>query len=351
MKDGTLSGKDLVSIIVFLLHLRTACYACNIIDGAAMWLFRNYLAGALEAVIKAQVGRPTENTNSKEGCITSFSAIVNYLLRWFATDYYIAKINADIQNTKQNIVTVSDYSQNLWKETLKGGSVYSKKILKGLFIESMHRSIFLTLHQWRSEYKNASTKDFVLNGRSFTDLQGKILRSEKPGDRQQWRPTDSVQKQPKPIIARPPGDEYRMPISNQCLASSFIPVSNNHKCVQRHGDADYQSLRCSRVRRARLGPRYVNDLYGDLQNISQRKSSDWKMPINQEQNVLYWDLKQVHEVFAKPARLLERRGSWNCQLSLVSQEYLAESQPLSVGKSKWDQSPGASNNNNDDRNH
>lgn len=52
MKDLTFSGKCQVSIIAFLQDNRTACDACNMQEGPAMWLFNPYLAGPIESVVK-----------------------------------------------------------------------------------------------------------------------------------------------------------------------------------------------------------------------------------------------------------------------------------------------------------
>lgn len=63
---------------------------------AVMWLLKQYLSGPVEAVSKARVGLPSETSKSKKGCLTSFSAIVNYVLKLFATEGNIAPVDEDI---------------------------------------------------------------------------------------------------------------------------------------------------------------------------------------------------------------------------------------------------------------
>lgn len=84
----------------------------------------------------------TETAKSKEGRLTSFYAIVNYLLKQFATEDNIATVEADIWDFRQGSLTATGYAQQLWKKTLTCGSIYNEKILKGLFVEGVHRSIY-----------------------------------------------------------------------------------------------------------------------------------------------------------------------------------------------------------------
>lgn len=42
-------------MIAFLQDFEAACDACNIHDGAKMWLFKNYVTGSVDAIIKARV--------------------------------------------------------------------------------------------------------------------------------------------------------------------------------------------------------------------------------------------------------------------------------------------------------
>lgn len=60
MKDRTFNGKDPMSIIVFLQDFKAACNAYRIQEGAAMWIYEQYLSGRVESVIKARVALPTK---------------------------------------------------------------------------------------------------------------------------------------------------------------------------------------------------------------------------------------------------------------------------------------------------
>lgn len=89
----------------------------------------------------ARIAFPTETAESKERCLTSFSTTEEYLLRQFARDDNIATVHANILKIKQASLTATKYAQKLWRKTLRCGPVYNEKILKGVFVEGVHRSI------------------------------------------------------------------------------------------------------------------------------------------------------------------------------------------------------------------
>lgn len=107
-----------------------------------MWLFKQYLNGPVETLIKARVTLPTKTVMSKEGCFISFSAIVNYMLNLFATDDNIATVNVGIKNLQQGNFTATVYAQNQWTKTLRCSSDYNEKI-------------------WRDVWSRACTVPFV----------------------------------------------------------------------------------------------------------------------------------------------------------------------------------------------
>lgn len=126
-----------------------------------MRLSKNHLTGDIEAVIKARIALPTEAAKSKKGCFTSFSAIVNYLVKRFPTNDNLATADTDIRNFKQSRLTKTDYSQQLWTKMLRFGFVYDEKVLKTLFVEGVHCLVCRTLCQWWSEHEHASLEDLV----------------------------------------------------------------------------------------------------------------------------------------------------------------------------------------------
>lgn len=59
----------------------------------------------------------------KQDCLTSFPAIVNYVLKWFETDNSIATAEAETLNFKQESLMAKNYAQHLWRKMLSCCSV------------------------------------------------------------------------------------------------------------------------------------------------------------------------------------------------------------------------------------
>lgn len=105
MKNRIINGKEPVTIIAFLQDFKAPCNACNIHESAAMWPFKNYLSVPVESVIKNGVAIRTQTAGAQEAYFTSHFAIVNYLLRLYATDENIAAVDADIWASRQELLT------------------------------------------------------------------------------------------------------------------------------------------------------------------------------------------------------------------------------------------------------
>lgn len=123
MNDRTLSEKDFVSIIAFLQDFKTARNAYNIHENTAKRLFKHYLSYPVKAVIKARMTLPPETAKPKEGCLTLFSAIANYLLKRYSTDNNIGTVDANIRSFMLGSLTATDDAQQLWTKMLRWGSV------------------------------------------------------------------------------------------------------------------------------------------------------------------------------------------------------------------------------------
>lgn len=115
-----------------------------------------YLDGSVKAVFKARMAIPKETARSKKRYLTSFSAIVNDLLKWLTTDENNAIVDVNIRSLKQNSLTVTDYVLRLRKRTLGGGCVYNEKVLNGLFFEGVYFFICQILRQRWSEKQHAA---------------------------------------------------------------------------------------------------------------------------------------------------------------------------------------------------
>lgn len=135
------------STIAFLQNFNAACDQSYIQKGAEKWLFKLHLNGPVDSVIKVRVAIPAETAKAKEMCLTLYSAITNYLLNRYATSDNIAIVDSKIRTFKQDRLKESDYAQPSCAKTLRCGSVYTQKMLKGLFVEGISKTICYTLFQ------------------------------------------------------------------------------------------------------------------------------------------------------------------------------------------------------------
>lgn len=148
MKDRTIDGKDPVSFNTFPKDFNATCDACNTHEGSTLWLFKHFITGPVGAVINAPVTLPMQTAKNQKGCLMSNSVVVNFLLKWHATDNNIAVVDEVIRQFRQGALSAADYARQLWTKSLRCGSVYTNNVLKGLFVEGINRSICRALRQW-----------------------------------------------------------------------------------------------------------------------------------------------------------------------------------------------------------
>lgn len=148
VKNRNFCTEETVLTIAFLQYIKAACSAYTLHNSSVIWLFRYWLAGPIEETFKSRVAHPTKATKLKESCSTSFSAIVEYLLKRFVTDGHIAVFDANIQNFKKGSLDTTDYAEQIWMKTLRERSAYSQEFLKSVLVEGVHRQICRTICQW-----------------------------------------------------------------------------------------------------------------------------------------------------------------------------------------------------------
>lgn len=141
MKERPFNGKYSVSIIYVLKDIKAAWEACNIHEGAYVWLFRWYLNGPGTSVFKFNIFLPRETTKMQEKCSQSYSAIVKYLPERYAMQANIATFNSNVRTFIQNHMVVTDYVRQLWTKLPRCWSHYTKKALEGLIVGIVNNSL------------------------------------------------------------------------------------------------------------------------------------------------------------------------------------------------------------------
>lgn len=97
MKNEAFSIKNSISVINFLTELKPACNSTRIDEGAATWHLWEFMNRLALCAVKTWQGQSSIDTKRREGTTTTFSKVVNHLLRVCATYDIIAKANEEIR--------------------------------------------------------------------------------------------------------------------------------------------------------------------------------------------------------------------------------------------------------------
>lgn len=104
-------------------------------EQAIIWLFQVYLRISVESFVATQVELTDESTKAQQGFLTSYLVMENYLLKDKATGDNIATVDVRILTFEKQSVTATNYEQKLWIKMLGRRSVYTRKRIKGLFVD------------------------------------------------------------------------------------------------------------------------------------------------------------------------------------------------------------------------
>lgn len=96
-----------MSVAAFLQEFNSACDACSIYEGAAMWLFRQFLTSPAEAAVKRQMTLLHSTNFLHEGPLKSYSAIVQFILKRHVTYENIARLDAEVCKLRQGPVVAA----------------------------------------------------------------------------------------------------------------------------------------------------------------------------------------------------------------------------------------------------
>lgn len=100
---------------------------------AAAWLFRKFLSGSALADIKVQLNLSSSDANRHGGTITTYTKVVNYLSRCYATDDMISNTQERNANFKRSSPVPWDLSHKISNLTLRCGGVYKCKTMAFLY--------------------------------------------------------------------------------------------------------------------------------------------------------------------------------------------------------------------------
>lgn len=127
MTDKHFYGRDSVSVIAFLLDFKASYHACNIDESVALWIFKDFLIEPVESVMKVREALPTKTARAQHGCLTTYSAIVNFLLKSYASNDNRAIVDSDMQTVLFTVTFHNDTQSSTtpyWMTNPEGENVH-----------------------------------------------------------------------------------------------------------------------------------------------------------------------------------------------------------------------------------
>jgi len=187
MKSQIFDPVDPITILSFLPAFKTACDSNGIHEGAAMWLFQYFVKKTTKAAIVARTTAGSTGDGKTPGShLTNYPAVVQFLLKTYATDEVIAEADAEINRYRQpDRMSPPDYAHNLWTKALRCGTVYDEDRLKGIFIEGLHESICQSVRNYWSKNGDADLQELARHAKSMANIRGDKATQPPTNDRAQ----------------------------------------------------------------------------------------------------------------------------------------------------------------------
>ena len=182
--DKTLkfSGKKPLRILEFLWKFKFACDTNGVHEGMAIWLFQYFLDGSVHSAVTSRLRanvRGYHRRNTAEA-LSTYPAVVNYLLRQYATDDVISEGHLDLTTFRQSSgMLEEDYSELLLRKNRLCGNVFDETTLKAYFIEGLLPAIKAAVRTHAHDFPSKSYEQIVRFASSQGTAQrgGKILKT------------------------------------------------------------------------------------------------------------------------------------------------------------------------------
>lgn len=157
MKSSIVKPSDPIAVLAVFHNYKTVYASNGIHERAAMLLFLHFMEDLDKATFSYRMSPIESNTAHKEGILTTYCSVVNYPLKTYATDDFIAGAESEITNFKQSEnMSALHHSEKLWDKALRCGKVYEDARLKGAFTEALHHSIYFSMRTYGNTNKGAT---------------------------------------------------------------------------------------------------------------------------------------------------------------------------------------------------
>lgn len=123
-----------------------------------MWLFRGYLTGLVEAVVKPFVTRLNSVQTGNVGCLQAYYEVVQFLMKRYAIDDNNTNVDKKVDDLRQGMISLPVFARKLWSRTPTYRSICAEKAIKPMFGDGIQVTISKTLTDCRAEILTQNVK-------------------------------------------------------------------------------------------------------------------------------------------------------------------------------------------------
>lgn len=177
MKGRHFDGRPEIAVLNFLSAFKRACDINGVHEGAAIYLFRHFLAGNARTDFEAQLDGPTPEPDDADS-LTTYCEVVSYLLRTYATNEAISAAHSELISFRQTVkMTEKQYADLLLSKAGRCGRVYPRRVVRGYFVEGVLEDVRPAVRDYLAAHPAAQIYELVNHATTMGRVAG---RSSQP---------------------------------------------------------------------------------------------------------------------------------------------------------------------------
>lgn len=118
MNNQSLSGKNLLSVIDFVLMFKQACNSSRVHEDAAAQLFQDFITSLALVAIRTRPTMSSNYVNIHKETSRSYVEVINHLLRRYSTNAPIAKAYEKSENSSKKLNTMEYFPETVKIDSL-----------------------------------------------------------------------------------------------------------------------------------------------------------------------------------------------------------------------------------------
>ena len=178
MQGVLFDGKDPVAIINFLKTFKDACDSNEVSEGIAKRMFQYYLRGtprtSLRKAFKSRGRSKSQRKKDKKAHkVTTYPAIVQMLLKAYATDEVLSEAHASVTDYKKPLsMDPVTFAHKLSDRAERTGDVFLEESLREVFVMGIHESIRGYVRSHLSRHPGLSLLELARYAAHVSSMQG-----------------------------------------------------------------------------------------------------------------------------------------------------------------------------------